>query len=56
MLKLQVGYITEDDVKLLARPEKSIIDQIIDTGPCPAGNIDRPQVNIQYQILIRRKV
>ena len=33
----KVGYITEDDVKMLAKPEKIIIDQIIDKGPCPAG-------------------
>ena len=35
----QVGYITEDDVKTLEREEKAMVDQIIDNGPCPAGQL-----------------
>jgi len=45
---LQVGYITEDDVKMLAKPEKIIIDQIIDKGPCPAGELNYKDVHSLY--------
>ena len=41
----QVGYITEDDVKILTKSQKKLIDQIIDKGPCPAGQLDYKQVN-----------
>ena len=44
----QVGYITEDDVKLLAKPERSVIDQIIDQGPCLAGRLDHKDVLSLY--------
>ena len=41
----QVGYITEDDVKILTKSQKKLIDLIIDKGPCPAGQLDYEQVN-----------
>ena len=44
MLSMQVGYITEDDVKILSKSQKKLIDQIIDKGPCPAGQLDYKQV------------
>lgn len=48
MCTLQVGYITEDDVKLLAKPERSVVDQIIDQGPCPAGQLNHKDVLSLY--------
>ena len=30
---------TDDDVKVLPKSEKAIIDQIIDSGPCPSGKL-----------------
>ena len=47
----QVGYITEDDVKILTKSQKKLIDQIIDKGPCPAGQLDYKQVN-QVKLLL----
>ncbi len=44
----QVGYITEDDVKLLAKPERAIVDKIIDQGPCPAGQLNEKDVLSLY--------
>jgi len=41
---VQVGYITEDDVKSLNKIEKILIDQIIDNGPCPAGQVNYDQL------------
>ena len=43
----QVGYITEDDVKILTKSQKKLIDQIIDKGPCPAGQLDYKQVKVK---------
>lgn len=45
---VQVGYITEDDVKLLAKQERAIVDQIIDRGPCPAGQLVHKDVLSLY--------
>jgi hypothetical protein len=45
---VQVGYITEDDVRGLSKQQKVIIDQIIDKGPCPAGQLDYTQVHGLY--------
>jgi len=45
---VQVGFITEDDVKILSKPERKIIDQIIDTGPCPAGHLSNKEVQALY--------
>ena len=47
----QVGYITEDDVKILTKSQKKLIDQIIDKGPCPAGQLDYKQVNLSETII-----
>ena len=47
----QVGYITEDDVKILTKSQKKLIDQIIDKGPCPAGQLDYKQV-IQVKLFL----
>ncbi len=44
----QVGYITEDDVKLLAKPERAIVDKIIDQGPCPTGQLNQKDVLSLY--------
>ena len=41
----QVGYITEDDVKILTKSQKKLIDLIIDKGPCSAGQLDYKQVS-----------
>jgi len=45
---VQVGFITEDDVKMLTKPEKTIIDRIIDNGPCPAGELNYADVHTLY--------
>jgi len=45
---VQVGYITEDDVKGLSKTQKSVIDQIIDNGPCPAGQLTYSEVHSLY--------
>jgi len=45
---VQVGYITEDDVKSLNKKQKSVIDQIIDNGPCPAGQLAHDEVHSLY--------
>ena len=31
---VQVGYITEEDVGSLTRPQQTVVGQIIDQGPC----------------------
>ena len=41
---IQVGYVTEEDVKTLSKSQKTVIDQIIDHGPCPAGQLPHPDV------------
>ena len=38
---LQVGYVTEEDVKTLSKSQKAFIDQIIDGGPRAAGELIR---------------
>jgi len=45
---VQVGYITEDDVKSLSKHQKAVIDQIIDHGPCPAGQLAYSEVHSLY--------
>eukprot|EP00092_Neocalanus_flemingeri_P039558 GFUD01043074.1.p1 GENE.GFUD01043074.1~~GFUD01043074.1.p1 ORF type:complete len:840 (+),score=271.04 GFUD01043074.1:108-2627(+) len=45
---VQVGYITEDDVRSLTKPQKTVIDQIIDHGPCPAGQLAYSEVHSLY--------
>jgi len=41
---IQVGFVTDDDVKVLPKSEKAIIDQIIDSGPCPSGHVNQKDV------------
>lgn len=48
LLLPQVGYILEDDVKLLPKPQKELIDRIIDHGPCPAGQMEQSVVQSLY--------
>ena len=45
---IQVGYVTEEDVKTLSKSQKTVIDQIIDNGPCPAGQLPHPDVLSLY--------
>lgn len=46
---LQVGYITEDDIKLVSEAEKRIIDQIIDNGATKAGDLESKAVYSLYR-------
>ncbi|BFZ16729.1 hypothetical protein BsWGS_19768 [Bradybaena similaris] len=46
---VQVGFITEDDIKLCGTEEKKVIDIIIDTGPQTAGELDREVVHSLYR-------
>lgn len=46
---VNIGYITEDDVKLCNTPEKQSIDSIIDTGPQLAGEIERALIHSLYR-------
>ena len=45
---VQVGYVTEDDVRSLGKSEKTVVDQIIDNGPCPCGQLDYNDVHSLY--------
>jgi len=45
---VQVGYITEDDVRGLTKQQKTVIDQVIDHGPCPAGQLCYTEVHSLY--------
>ena len=45
---VQVGYVTEEDVKTLSKTQKTFIDQIIDNGPCPAGQLTHEDVHSLY--------
>ncbi|CAG5116256.1 unnamed protein product, partial [Candidula unifasciata] len=46
---VQVGFITEDDIKLCGNDEKKVIDIIIDAGPQTAGELDREVVHSLYR-------
>nr|KAG5713951.1 hypothetical protein BaRGS_020279 [Batillaria attramentaria] len=46
---VNIGYVTEDDVKLCNTAEKKTIDSIIDTGPLLAGEIDRAIIHSLYR-------
>ena len=39
---------TEEDVKTLSKSQKTVIDQIIDNGPCPAGQLPHEDVHSLY--------
>ena len=45
---MKVGYVTEEDVKTLSKSQKTVIDQIIDNGPCPAGQLPHEDVHSLY--------
>ena len=45
---MQVGYVTEEDVKTLSKSQKVFIDQIIDGGPRPAGELPHEDVTSLY--------
>ncbi|XP_054708527.1 protein FAM91A1-like [Uloborus diversus] len=44
-----VGYVTEDDIKIILESEKSIIDKIIDNGSQRAGELDLKDVKGLYR-------
>lgn len=46
---LQVGYVTEEDMKSAEKAEHAVIDQLIDRGACPAGHVDFPVVLELYR-------
>ncbi|GFO05062.1 protein fam91a1 [Plakobranchus ocellatus] len=46
---IQVGYITEDDIRLCNHAEKKAIDAVIDTGPQMAGDLDKSVVHSLYR-------
>lgn len=45
---VRVGFVTEDDVKIISTSEKQLIDQIIDEGPQCAGRLDAKSVRSLY--------
>ncbi|XP_067677224.1 protein FAM91A1-like [Haliotis asinina] len=46
---VNTGYITEDDIKMCAQSEKTVIDSIIDSGPQTAGDQDKDIVHSLYR-------
>jgi len=46
---IQVGYVTEDDMKASDRAEHALIDQLIDDGACLAGSADHSVVVELYR-------
>lgn len=46
--KVQVGYVTEEDIKLVTESEKITIDKIIDFGALLAGTLDMKDVRSLY--------
>ena len=36
----QIGFVTEDDMKIADKSQHIMVDQLIDNGPCPAGHLD----------------
>ncbi|UYV84995.1 FAM91A1 [Cordylochernes scorpioides] len=46
--KVQLGYVTEDDIKMVTENEKQLIDMIIDDGPQRAGSVDMKSVTGLY--------
>ncbi|XP_059163010.1 protein FAM91A1-like [Physella acuta] len=46
---VQVGYITEDDIRMCTTAEKKVIDTVIDAGPQIAGEMDKEVVNSLYR-------
>lgn len=46
--KVQVGYVTEDDIKLVTESEKVVIDKIIDDGSQVAGTLHMKDIRGLY--------
>ncbi|XP_067121180.1 protein FAM91A1 isoform X2 [Centruroides vittatus] len=44
----RVGFVTEDDVKIISASEKQLIDKIIDEGPQTAGSLEAKCVKSLY--------
>lgn len=46
----QVGFVTEEDIKSnVDKAEHCMIDQLIDSGPCPAGHLNYPTLHSLYR-------
>lgn len=46
---VQIGFITEEDMKNVDKAEHCLIDMLIDTGSCPAGHVNYQTVKQLYQ-------
>ncbi|KAL1433785.1 hypothetical protein MTO96_012314 [Rhipicephalus appendiculatus] len=45
---INVGYVTEDDIKVVSTAEKAVIDKVIDDGPQRAGTLKAEHVRSLY--------
>ncbi|KAM7294169.1 protein FAM91A1 isoform X1 [Ixodes scapularis] len=45
---ISVGYVTEDDIKMVTPSEKEIVDKVIDDGPQRAGTLKEDDVRSLY--------
>ncbi|KAH6922838.1 hypothetical protein HPB50_019840 [Hyalomma asiaticum] len=45
---INVGYVTEDDIKVVSAAEKAVIDKVIDDGPQRAGTLKADHVRSLY--------
>lgn len=45
---INVGYVTEDDIKVVSTSEKAVIDKIIDNGPRKTGTLKAEDVRSLY--------
>ncbi|XP_077496728.1 protein FAM91A1 [Amblyomma americanum] len=45
---INVGYVTEDDIKVVSASEKAVIDKVIDDGPQKAGTLKAEDVRSLY--------
>ncbi|XP_075525243.1 protein FAM91A1 isoform X1 [Dermacentor variabilis] len=45
---INVGYVTEDDIKVVSTGEKTVIDKVIDDGPQRAGTLKADDVRSLY--------
>ena len=48
---VNVGFVTEEDMKSVDKAEHSFIDQLIDQGSCPAGHNDYAVVAELYRLV-----
>ncbi|CAL1540912.1 unnamed protein product [Lymnaea stagnalis] len=46
---VQVGFITEDDIRMCSTAEKKVIDAVIDGGPQIAGEMEKEVVHTLYR-------